>query len=32
MKPKNLGKMFGDGKDVTPYLALSIARRTGREQ
>lgn len=31
MKAKNLEKMFDDGKDVTPYLATSKARRPGHE-
>lgn len=32
MKAKNLEKVFDEGKDVTPYLALSKARRPGYEQ
>jgi hypothetical protein len=32
MKAKHLEKMFDDGKDVTPYLATSHARRPGHEQ
>ncbi|MDR4468245.1 MAG: hypothetical protein MRJ68_08100 [Nitrospira sp.] len=32
MKAKNLEKMFDDGKDVTPHLDLSNARRLGHEQ
>lgn len=29
---KHLEKMFDEGKDVTPHLALSKARRPGHEQ
>lgn len=32
MKAKNLEKMFDEGKDITPHLALSKARRPGHEQ
>ncbi|MBI5317612.1 MAG: CopG family transcriptional regulator [Nitrospirae bacterium] len=32
MKAKSLDKMFQDGKDITPHLALSKARRPGHEQ
>ena len=32
MKAKNLEKMFDERKNVTPYLALSKARRPGHEQ
>ena len=32
MKAKNLEKMFDEGKDITPHLALSKARRSGHEQ
>jgi hypothetical protein len=32
MKAKNLDKMFDEGKDITPYLALSKSRRPGYEQ
>ena len=32
MKTKTLGKMFDEGKEVTPYLDLSKARRPGHEQ
>ena len=32
MKTKNLEKMFDEGKDVTPHLALSKTRRPGHEQ
>jgi hypothetical protein len=32
MKAKNLEKMFDEGKDITPQLALSKARRPGHEQ
>jgi len=32
MKAKILEKMFDEGKDVTPHLALSNARRPGHEQ
>jgi hypothetical protein len=32
MKAKDLEKMFDEGKDVTPHLALSKARRPGRKQ
>ncbi len=32
MKAKHLEKMFDEGKDVTPYLATSNARRPGHEQ
>jgi hypothetical protein len=31
MKAKNLEKLFDDGKDTTPYLATSKARRPGYE-
>jgi len=32
MKAKQLEKRFDEGKDVTPYLDLSKARRPGHEQ
>jgi hypothetical protein len=32
MKAKILEKMFDEGKDITPHLALSNARRPGHEQ
>lgn len=32
MKAKNLEEIFDEGKDVTPHLALSKARRPGHEQ
>lgn len=32
MKAKNLEKMFDEGKDITPHLALSKARRPGHTQ
>ena len=32
MKAKILEKLFDEGKDITPHLALSNARRTGHEQ
>ena len=32
MKAKILEKMFGEGKDITPHLVLSNARRPGHEQ
>jgi hypothetical protein len=32
MKAKTLEKMFDEGKDITPHLALSNARRPGHEQ
>ncbi|MDH5666984.1 MAG: BrnA antitoxin family protein [Nitrospira sp.] len=32
MKAKKLEKIFDEGKDVTPYLDLSKARRPGHEQ
>jgi hypothetical protein len=32
MKAKSLDKMFDEGKDITPHLALSKARRPGHEQ
>jgi hypothetical protein len=32
MKAKNLEKMFDEGKDITPHLAFSKARRPGHEQ
>lgn len=31
MKAKNLEKIFDEGKDVTPHLDLSKARRPGHE-
>lgn len=32
MQTKKLEKMFREGNDVTPYLAISKARRPGHEQ
>ena len=32
MKAKILEKMFDEGKDITPHLVLSNARRPGHEQ
>lgn len=32
MKAKILDKMFDEGKEITPYLVLSNARRPGHEQ
>lgn len=32
MKAKHLEKMFDEGKDLTPHLNLSKARRPGHEQ
>ena len=32
MKAKNLEKLFDEGKEVTPYLATSNARRPGHER
>ena len=32
MKAKILEKMFDEGKDIIPHLALSNARRPGHEQ
>jgi hypothetical protein len=32
MKVKNLERMFDEGKDLTPHLNLSKARRPGHEQ
>ena len=32
MKAKSLEKIFDEGKDVTPHLVLSKARRPGHEQ
>ncbi len=32
MKVKNLEKMFDEGKDIMPHLALPKARRPGHEQ
>lgn len=32
MKAKSLEKMFDEGKDMTPHLVLSSARRPGHEQ
>jgi hypothetical protein len=32
MNAKNLEKMFDEGKDLTPHLNLSKARRPGHEQ
>ena len=32
MKAKILEKMFDEGKDITPHLALSKNRRPGHEQ
>ncbi|OQW63796.1 MAG: CopG family transcriptional regulator [Nitrospira sp. ST-bin4] len=32
MKAKILDKMFDEGKEVTPHLVLSNARRPGHEQ
>ena len=32
MKAKTLEKMFDEGKDITPHLALSKTRRLGHEQ
>ena len=32
MKAKILEKMFDEGKDITPHLALSKTRRPGHEQ
>jgi hypothetical protein len=32
MKAKSLDKMFDEGKDITPHLALSKARCPGHEQ
>jgi hypothetical protein len=32
MKAKILEKMFDEGKDITPHLALSKIRRPGHEQ
>ena len=32
MKAKTLDKMFDEGKEITPHLVLSNARRPGHEQ
>ncbi len=32
MKAKNLDKIFEEGKDITPHLVISNARRPGHEQ
>ncbi len=32
MNAKNLEKMFDEGKDLTPHLNLTKARRPGHEQ
>jgi hypothetical protein len=32
MKAKILDKMFDEGKEITPHLVLSNARRPGHEQ
>ena len=32
MKAKILEKLFDEGKDITPHLVLSNARRPGHEQ
>lgn len=32
MKVKNLERVFDEGKDLTPHLNLSKARRPGHEQ
>lgn len=32
MKAKILDKMFDEGKEITPHLVLSSARRPGHEQ